>query len=52
MLVEALAAGGEDAALAAYCLTTKVCNDDSDRSAAFRAFVMSPEMHDPERVMG
>ena len=52
LLVEALAAGGEDAAVAAYCLTTKVCADDSDSSAAFRALVDSPEMHDPTHVMG
>ncbi|KAL4458638.1 hypothetical protein ABPG75_013503 [Micractinium tetrahymenae] len=52
LLVEALTSGGQDATVAAYCLTTRVCANETDSSAAFDALINAHEMHDPTKVMG
>lgn len=52
LLVDALAAGGEEAGVAAYCLTSRVCANSSDAHAAYGALLDSPEIHDPAQVLG
>ncbi|KAL4429362.1 hypothetical protein ABPG77_005136 [Micractinium sp. CCAP 211/92] len=52
LLVDALAAGGEEAGVAAYCLTSRVCANSSDAHAAYGALLDSPEVHDPAQVLG